>query len=85
MAYDPVFVEQWTEYSIGVIVFLLRIYARLATVGWRQFKKDDILILISIVSLIHRPTREGLVSPFETDIGVFVGSLDGCECLSVYP
>lgn len=48
MAYEPVLIEQWTEYAVGTVIFLIRIYARLSVAGWRKFLLDDFIILISI-------------------------------------
>lgn len=42
-------VELWTLYSFGVAVTLLRTYARVRAVGWRNLRADDYLIWIAIV------------------------------------
>ncbi|KAJ5212602.1 uncharacterized protein N7498_004248 [Penicillium cinerascens] len=42
-------VELWTLYSIGVTATLLRTYARVITVGWRNLRLDDLLIWIAII------------------------------------
>lgn len=42
-------VELWTLYSFGVAVTLLRTYARVRAVGFRNLKADDYLIWVAIV------------------------------------
>lgn len=49
-------VELWTLYSIGVTTTLLRTYARLGSVGWRNLRLDDFLIWIGIVSPLSSGT-----------------------------
>jgi hypothetical protein len=46
-------VELWTLYSFGVAVTLLRTYARVRAVGFRNLKADDYLIWVAIVSLSY--------------------------------
>lgn len=43
-------IEAWTLYGIGVIVTVLRTYARAKAVGFRNFRADDYLVWIAIVS-----------------------------------
>lgn len=42
-------VELWTLYSFGVAVTLLRTYARVRAVGWKNLTADDYLIWTAIV------------------------------------
>lgn len=42
-------IESWTLYSIGVLVTLLRTYARAKAVGIRSFRADDYLVWVGIV------------------------------------
>jgi hypothetical protein len=42
--------ELWTLYAFGVIFTILRTYARLSTVGFRELHVDDYLIWVAIVS-----------------------------------
>lgn len=41
--------EQWTEYSIGMVVFLLRFFARWKVVGMRGLSWDDSFIFIAMI------------------------------------
>ncbi|RVD81466.1 uncharacterized protein DFL_009330 [Arthrobotrys flagrans] len=43
MAYSAI-VEQWTEYGIGMAIFILRIIARIKIVGFKGFTGDDYLV-----------------------------------------
>lgn len=47
-------VELWTLYSFGVAVTLLRTYARVRAVGWRNLSADDYLIWIAIVRSLRK-------------------------------
>lgn len=46
-------VELWTLYSFGVAVTLLRTYARVRAVGFRNLKADDYLVWVAIVRTFH--------------------------------
>jgi hypothetical protein len=43
-------VELWTLYAIAVFITVLRTYARIVAVGFKNFHADDWLIWIAIVS-----------------------------------
>jgi hypothetical protein len=47
-------VELWTLYSFGVAVTLLRTYARVRAVGFRNLKADDYLIWVAVVCLLYK-------------------------------
>ncbi|KAL3426655.1 hypothetical protein PVAG01_00164 [Phlyctema vagabunda] len=49
MALDALIIEQWIEYPIGMIVFLLRIFARLKVAGWRNLYWDDLLATLAML------------------------------------
>jgi hypothetical protein len=40
----------WTLYAIGVLVTVLRTYARLKLAGWKRFQADDYLVWVAVVS-----------------------------------
>ncbi|RDW92200.1 hypothetical protein BP5796_01594 [Coleophoma crateriformis] len=42
--------ELWVEYGIGTLVFLLRFYARIKVVGFRELQWDDFFALVALVS-----------------------------------
>lgn len=58
-------VELWTLYSFGIAVTLLRTYARIRAVGWRNLKADDYLIWVAIVCSLSKPIdlRSILIPP----------------------
>ncbi|KUJ21838.1 uncharacterized protein LY89DRAFT_385616 [Mollisia scopiformis] len=46
---DPEFLrEEWTLYGIGVVVILLRFFARIRTVGFRGFQGDDYMSILTL-------------------------------------
>jgi hypothetical protein len=44
-------VELWTLYAFGVAVTLLRAYARVSAVGYRELRPDDYLIWFALVRI----------------------------------
>ncbi|TIC96846.1 hypothetical protein CH35J_007563 [Colletotrichum higginsianum] len=42
-------IETWTLYGIGVVVTILRTYARANAVGFRDFRADDYLVWVAIL------------------------------------
>jgi hypothetical protein len=42
-------IELWTLYSIGVLVTVLRTYARVKAVGFKNLRADDYIVWFSIV------------------------------------
>lgn len=53
-------VELWTLYAFGVAVTLLRTYARVLAVGYRELRPDDFLIWLALVRF--PPLPDGLAS-----------------------
>lgn len=43
--------ETWSELGIGFVVVFLRVWARWKTVGVRNFRLDDYLVVLVLVSL----------------------------------
>lgn len=41
--------EAWTEYGIGVIILLLRLFARLKVVGIRNWQGDDYFSVVALI------------------------------------
>lgn len=39
----------WTLYAFGVLVTVLRTYARVKAVGWNRFEADDYLVWLAVV------------------------------------
>lgn len=56
-------VELWTLYAFGVAVTLLRTYARVSAVGYRELRADDYLIWLALVS-IQPPVSSALLTLF---------------------
>ena len=52
-------VELWTLYAFGVSFTILRTYARISAVGFRELQVDDYLIWVAVVSSENtsRPRR----------------------------
>lgn len=62
-------VELWTLYSFGVAVTLLRTYARVRAVGWRNLKADDYLIWIAIVRSLRKSVQlYSILIPLSLDL-----------------
>ncbi|KAJ5574054.1 uncharacterized protein N7459_008481 [Penicillium hispanicum] len=49
---SPAVVELWVLYSVGVTFTLIRTYARVRAVGWRDLAPDDYLIWVGIVRIL---------------------------------
>lgn len=43
----------WTLYAFGVLVTVLRTYARVKAVGWKRLEADDYLVWVAVVSIQH--------------------------------
>ncbi|SPQ21357.1 7631b3e2-02ea-4778-971f-d3d7b935ac79 [Thermothielavioides terrestris] len=54
----------WTLYAIGVLVTVLRTYARLKLAGWKRFQADDYLVWVAV-----------LLYSAQTTLGYEVGNL----------
>lgn len=48
---DPLIVENFAEYGVGVAFLVVRMIARVWVVGWRQLAVDDIFCVLAIVRL----------------------------------
>ncbi|KAF3937500.1 hypothetical protein ABW19_dt0202673 [Dactylella cylindrospora] len=48
MAYSAI-AEQWAEYGVGMVVFILRIIARIKVVGFKGFCGDDYLVPFAMI------------------------------------
>lgn len=48
--------ELWTLYAFGVLVTILRTYARVKAVGFRDLRADDFLVWLAIVRTIGSST-----------------------------
>jgi hypothetical protein len=44
-------IELWTLYSLGVSFTILRTYARIVAVGFRELRADDYLIWLAVVRI----------------------------------
>lgn len=53
----PFQVEGWVEWSLGVAIILLRLYARWKAVGFKGWKGDDYFSVIALVlwTVSHGP------------------------------
>ncbi|KAI0144728.1 hypothetical protein BJ166DRAFT_77072 [Pestalotiopsis sp. NC0098] len=66
----PFQVEGWVEWSLGVAILLLRLYARWKAVGFKGWKGDDYFSIIALVLWTMDITVVTLVGKYETNIGV---------------
>ncbi|KAL2862397.1 uncharacterized protein BJX67DRAFT_385648 [Aspergillus lucknowensis] len=62
--------EAWTEYGIGVIVILFRIFARLKVVGFKNWQGDDLFAIVSLVFWTAELTMLELIGQHGTNIGL---------------
>lgn len=49
-AMDQFTIEAWTLLGVGILVTLIRTYARVRTVGWKGLQADDYLVWLGVVS-----------------------------------
>ena len=57
--------ELWTLYTFGVLITLLRTYARVKAVGFRDLRLDDFIVWFAIVSITNSP--DSIFSVFKAD------------------
>ncbi|KAL6229649.1 hypothetical protein BDW75DRAFT_235036 [Aspergillus navahoensis] len=62
--------EAWTEYAIGVIVLLLRLFARLKVVGIRNWQGDDYFSIVALLFWTAELTMLELIGQYGTNIGL---------------
>lgn len=54
MAVDPLTLECFLEYGIGMSFLFLRFFSRIRTFGFRHFELEDLFTALAIVSLDQR-------------------------------
>ncbi|ETS77326.1 hypothetical protein PFICI_11200 [Pestalotiopsis fici W106-1] len=69
-AQTPFQVEGWVEWSLGVAIILLRLYARWKAVGFKGWKGDDYFSVLALILWTMDITVVTLVGKYETNIGV---------------
>ncbi|KAL4770625.1 hypothetical protein BDW60DRAFT_208999 [Aspergillus nidulans var. acristatus] len=62
--------EAWTEYGIGVVVLLLRLFARLKVVGIRNWQGDDYFSIVALIFWTAELTMLELIGQYGTNIGL---------------
>ncbi|KAL4924956.1 uncharacterized protein BDV17DRAFT_294905 [Aspergillus undulatus] len=62
--------EAWSEYSIGVVVLLLRLFARLKVVGIKNLQGDDYFTIVALVFWTAELTMLELIGQWGTNIGL---------------
>ncbi|KAI9927001.1 hypothetical protein ASPWEDRAFT_46459 [Aspergillus wentii DTO 134E9] len=62
--------EAWTEYAIGVIILLLRIFARVKVVGFRNWQGDDYFAIIALLFWTAELTMLEMIGQYGTNIGL---------------
>ncbi|KAE8314035.1 hypothetical protein BDV41DRAFT_534884 [Aspergillus transmontanensis] len=72
--------EAWTEYGIGVIILLLRIFARFRVVGVKNWQGDDYFVFVVLAFWTAELTMLELIGQYGTNIG-----LDDAQRASLTP
>ncbi|RDW68980.1 uncharacterized protein DSM5745_08740 [Aspergillus mulundensis] len=62
--------EAWTEYGVGVLVLLLRIFARLRVVGIKNWQGDDYFAIVALIFWTAELTMLELIGQYGTNIGL---------------
>ncbi|KAK4108571.1 hypothetical protein N656DRAFT_761243 [Canariomyces notabilis] len=70
MAATPFQTEAWTEYGIGVLILLLRYYARWKVVGFRGWQGDDWFAVLALVFWTAELCMLELIGQNGTNIGI---------------
>ncbi|KXX83469.1 hypothetical protein MMYC01_200075 [Madurella mycetomatis] len=70
MAATPFQTEAWTEYGIGVIILLLRYFARWKIVGFRGWQGDDYFAVLALVFWTAELCMLELIGQNGTNIGI---------------
>ncbi|KAF9890556.1 hypothetical protein FE257_005687 [Aspergillus nanangensis] len=61
--------EAWTEYGIGTVILLFRIFARLKVVGVKNWQGDDYFAIVSLLFWTAELTMLELIGQYGTNIG----------------
>ncbi|KAL2857359.1 hypothetical protein BJY01DRAFT_202662 [Aspergillus pseudoustus] len=70
MPSTPFQTEAWTEYSIGVVVILFRLFARFKVVGIKNWQGDDYFSIVALVFWTAELTMLELIGQHGTNIGL---------------
>ncbi|KAL3478165.1 hypothetical protein BJX99DRAFT_256716 [Aspergillus californicus] len=62
--------EAWTEYSLGVVILLVRLFARYKAVGIKNWQGDDWFTIIALVFWTAECTMLELIGQYGTNIGL---------------
>jgi hypothetical protein len=46
-------IEAWTLLGVGVLVTIIRTWARVRAVGWKGLQADDCLVWLGVVGQLH--------------------------------
>ncbi|OJD29680.1 sedlin protein [Diplodia corticola] len=76
MALPAILLEQWVEYPIGVLVVLLRLFARLYVVGWRNLYYDDLFAGLAMCLWTSEAVTIYLLNKYGTFIGLTTETAD---------
>ena len=55
-------IEAWTLYAFGVLVTVLRTYARITAVGIKKLRADDYLVWVGIVSTLPKSISRAMIT-----------------------
>ncbi|KAJ0423569.1 hypothetical protein BJY00DRAFT_321698 [Aspergillus carlsbadensis] len=66
----PFQTEAWTEYSIGVVVILFRLFARFKVVGVKNWQGDDYFSIVALIFWTAELTMLELIGQHGTNIGL---------------
>lgn len=76
MALPAILLEQWIEYPIGVCVSLLRLFARVHVVGWRNLYYDDLFAFLAMCFWSSEAATIHMLNAYGTQIGLTAEKAD---------
>jgi hypothetical protein len=82
MAATPFQTEAWTEYGIGVLILLLRYYARWKVVGFRGWQGDDWFAVLALVFWTVGHPTSGTLTSWSPANTIRVACRRSCVCWS---
>ncbi|KAF7554397.1 hypothetical protein G7046_g6838 [Stylonectria norvegica] len=70
MSATPFQKEAWTEYGLGVVILLLRFFARWRTVGFKGWQGDDYFALLALVFFTAELVMLELIGQNGSNVGI---------------
>ncbi|KAL4778183.1 hypothetical protein BJX76DRAFT_362965 [Aspergillus varians] len=66
----PFQTEAWTEYGLGCVVLLFRLFARAKVVGFKNWQGDDYFAIVALIFWTAELTMLELIGQYGTNIGL---------------